>query len=397
MRLRHADGQVIHVAYCTNVHPAEDLDGVLAQLDRFAVPVREALDSDVLGLGLWLAAPLAARLARDASKVAQLRSALTSRGLEVVTLNGFPFSGFQQPVVKHAVYQPDWTSPARLDYTVDLATVLAELLPDDAQRGSISTLPLAWRTPWYSDRQQCAEEQLQRLGYALDSIESLAGRSIRVGLEPEPGCVIETTDQAVKRLAAVGHPGIGVCLDACHLAVQFEEPAVAVATLRGAGLPIVKMQASAALQVAAPATDQARAALAAFDEPRFLHQVREWTSAGPRQRDDLGDALRGKRALTGRDSCGSDLPWRIHYHVPLAGEIEAPMTTTADHLNATLGELFGGDVALTDHIEAETYTWGVLPERERPTDDRGLAAGIAAELNWLRDTLVSNGLKEENA
>ena len=32
MRFRHPDGTTVHLAYCTNVHPAEDLDGVLAQL-----------------------------------------------------------------------------------------------------------------------------------------------------------------------------------------------------------------------------------------------------------------------------------------------------------------------------------------------------------------------------
>ncbi|MER7014816.1 xylose isomerase, partial [Saccharopolyspora sp. NPDC000359] len=46
------------LSYCTNVHPAEDLRGVLAQFDRYAVPVRERLGADRLGLGLWLAADL---------------------------------------------------------------------------------------------------------------------------------------------------------------------------------------------------------------------------------------------------------------------------------------------------------------------------------------------------
>ena len=75
----------------------------------------------------------------------RLRRELDARGLEVVTLNGFPYQAFQAPVVKHAVYQPDWTTRSGCAYTLDLARVLADLLPDDAARGSISTLPLAWR------------------------------------------------------------------------------------------------------------------------------------------------------------------------------------------------------------------------------------------------------------
>ncbi|MER7169714.1 xylose isomerase, partial [Micromonospora sp. NPDC000207] len=66
MRLRHADGTTVHLGYCTNVHPAEEFAGILAQLDTYAVPVRERLGGDLLGLGLWLAAPVAAELAADA-------------------------------------------------------------------------------------------------------------------------------------------------------------------------------------------------------------------------------------------------------------------------------------------------------------------------------------------
>ena len=38
VRFRHPDGSTVHLAYCTNVHPAEDVDGIVAQLDRFAGP-----------------------------------------------------------------------------------------------------------------------------------------------------------------------------------------------------------------------------------------------------------------------------------------------------------------------------------------------------------------------
>ena len=33
MRLRHTDGTTVHLGYCTNVHPAEDLPGIVAQRD----------------------------------------------------------------------------------------------------------------------------------------------------------------------------------------------------------------------------------------------------------------------------------------------------------------------------------------------------------------------------
>src|SRR5436305_13231358 len=114
MRLRHKDGTTVHLGYCTNVHPGEELPEILAQLDTYAVPVRDAVGSDRLGLGLWLARPVAAALAADPGLVQRLRAELDARGLEVVTFNGFPYQAFQAPVVKYAVYQPDWTTPQRL-------------------------------------------------------------------------------------------------------------------------------------------------------------------------------------------------------------------------------------------------------------------------------------------
>ncbi|HET7801053.1 MAG TPA: metabolite traffic protein EboE, partial [Humibacillus xanthopallidus] len=223
MRLRHSDGQTVHVAYCTNVHPGEDVDTIIGQLDRFALPVRRHLGADVLGLGLWLSAPVARTLAEDPTATERLRGELDSRGLEVVTLNGFPYRGFQDEVVKHRVYHPDWTERARLEYTVDLTEVLARLLPDDAARGSISTLPLGWRHPWFGDRQALAAEQFDRLADHLHALRARTGREIRVGVEPEPGCVIETTNDLVERMDGWDTDVLGVCLDLCHLAVGFED------------------------------------------------------------------------------------------------------------------------------------------------------------------------------
>ncbi|WP_316743840.1 metabolite traffic protein EboE [Streptomyces sp. MK7] len=385
MRLLHPDGTVVHLAYCTNVHPAEDLDGVLAQLARHAEPVRERLGAPVLGLGLWLARDAAAALAADDAAVGGLRRELTARGLEVVTLNGFPYRGFHDPVVKHAVYRPDWTEPDRLHYTLDLARVLAALLPEDAAHGSVSTVPLGWRTPWTAGQADQAARTLDTLADGLADLAADTGRTIRVGLEPEPGCVVETTAEAVRHLARVDTDRIGVCLDACHLAVGFEEPAAALARLEAAGLTVVKTQASCALQAADPSDPATRAALARFAEPRFLHQVRE-QGAPPRAVDDLDDALAG--GLPGRD------PWRVHFHVPLHADPEPPLTTTRPELEATLAALLGGDTARTAHVEAETYTWGVLPEAARPQGPDALADGIAAELAFTRDHLISLGLKE---
>lgn len=385
MRLRHRDGTIVHLAYCTNVHPAEDLDGVLRQVRSFGGGVREALGADRLGLGLWLPAPLARALAADPALTDRLRSELEGSGLETVTLNAFPYTGFHAPVVKHAVYAPDWTDRARLDYTVDCARVLARLMPDDAARGSVSTLPLAWREPWSPDRLATARSHLEELSTALEELARL-GRPVRVGLEPEPGCVVETTGDA-SRILRDPPPHLGVCLDTCHLATEFEAPGPALDRLRGAGLPVVKTQASAAVEVPDPADPAARRALTAFTEDRFLHQTRARGSGGAGEaRDDLHEALGGAAPLP------REAPWRTHFHVPLHAPAAAPLRGTTDHLVETLGHLLGPEGARTDHVEVETYTWSVLPEELRPADEKGLVEGIAAEVAWARDRLTELGL-----
>lgn len=362
----------MHLSYCTNVHPAEDLDGIVAQLDAYAVPVRQRLQADTLGLGLWLAAPVAAELAGDAALRRRLRRALDQRGLQVVTLNGFPYQAFQAPVVKHAVYHPDWTEPARLAYTLDLARVLVDLLPDDAAHGSVSTLPLAWREPWDTARADAARRQLDTLAARLAALHRATGRVVRVGFEPEPGCVVETTGQAAAELSGVDTDWLGVCLDLAHLACAWEEPAAALDRLRTAGLPVVKVQLSAALEVAEPAA--ATDALAGYAEPRFLHQTRTAAGTGT---DDLPEALRTE--LPG--------PWRVHYHVPLHASPAGPLTSTLPVLRAALAALRTGPEPACDHFDVETYTWHVLPPGQRPDSATELAAGIAAELAFARTEL----------
>ncbi|MFE0887981.1 metabolite traffic protein EboE [Streptomyces rochei] len=389
MRFRHPDGSTVHLAYCTNVHPAETLDGVLAQLRDHCEPVRRRLGRDRLGIGLWLAKDAAHALVTDPSALRGLRGELDRRGLEVVTLNGFPYEGFGAEEVKYRVYKPDWADPERLEHTTSLARVLAGLLPDDVTDGSISTLPLAWRTAWDETRADKARSALVTLAERLDALHELTGRSIRIGLEPEPGCVVETTHDAIAPLGAIGHDRIGICVDTCHLATSFEDPHTALDALTAARVPVVKSQLSAALHAEHPSRPEVRDALAAFAEPRFLHQTRTTTAtAGLRGTDDLDEALAAGGPLP------DTAPWRAHFHVPLHADPAAPLTSTLPVLKSALSRLVGGARPLTRHLEVETYTWQALPAQLRPRGRAQLTDGIAAELVLARDLLTDLGLKE---
>lgn len=383
MRFRHPDGSLVHLAYCSNVHPAEEVQGILAQLERFSAPVREVLGSSRLGIGLWLAAPAAARLRKSPSELAELRSRLDEHGLEVVTLNGFPYQAFHAPVVKKNVYYPDWTDPDRAEYTLTLARLLSELLPKDAEEGSISTLPLGWREGWSARSSDAARYALQKVAGELEKLSTRTGKPIRLALEPEPGCTVETVEGAIGVLKDIDPEWVGLCLDACHLAVKFEEPEESLAALREAEIPVVKAQLSSALRAKDSGSEETRSALSGYVEPRFLHQTRERTAKGVAGVDDLNEALSG--GLPGEDE------WRVHFHVPIHHSGD---DTTQPELMSALRALLGGPTPVTTHLEVETYTWSVLPPGEQPGDEAGLVSGLARELSWSRQRLLELGMEE---
>ncbi len=378
-RFTHPDGSVVHLAYCTNVHPAEDVDGVIGQLERFAAPVRAKLGTERLGVGLWLAAPAAHELVTDEVAVARLRGALDRLGLEAVTFNGFPYQGFHDEVVKQRVYVPDWTSEERREFTVALARILAQLLPDDVEDGSVSTLPLAWREGFGAEEARVARRELEATVEDLRRLAGETGKRVRVAVEPEPGCAIETVAGLVEGIAGLDEEVVGICLDACHSAVQFESPGEALARLTAAGVPIVKMQASAALRCEPARIDE----LADFVEPRFLHQTRTLENAAVLGVDDLDQALDG--------GLPREEEWRVHFHVPV--HLDGGRTTQPQ-LRELLEGTLGGEHALTHHVELETYTWNVMPGGLRPDADAALVDGLAHELSWLTGELKTLGLKE---
>ncbi|MFW7415139.1 metabolite traffic protein EboE [Demequina sp. SO4-18] len=393
------------LSYCTNVHPAEDLDGVIDQLVTYAAPVREAAGLETLGVGLWMPAALAHQLDASAEDRARLRAVLAEQRLQVHTLNAFPYGGFHRDVVKLDVYTPTWAEPERLAYTQASARVLADLLPEGVA-GSISTLPLGWRTSWTAEDDDAAARALATLSQDLKSLAERTGRVVRLAIEPEPGCTLDDVEDVVAWLEArtggsaddgthrVDPDFIGVCLDTCHLAVSFaDQRAGTAATVRritDAGLRVVKVQASAALHVEDPGTAEARRAVDAFAETRYVHQVRELDAAGEvLKRDDLPQALGGAASPADARLDASPLPargpWRVHFHVPLHHEPVAPLAATTDVLRDAVAAVRAAPHGDEAHLDIETYTWSVLPDATE-----SLAQGIAAELRWARANLLSD-------
>ena len=167
---------------------------------------------------------------------------------------------------------------------------------------------------------------------------------------------------------------LGLCYDVCHAAVEFEDPEESIAALRAAGIPVHKLQLSAALRIAR-VDESARTALAAFNESTYLHQVVASNGRSVTRYADLPHAF-----ATGADADGEE--WRVHFHVPIFIERLPAFGTTQEFLAQILA-LHARD-PISDHLEVETYTWDVLPDTLRAG---GLVKAVTRELDWVRERL----------
>ncbi|KAA1248426.1 TIM barrel protein [Mycobacterium simiae] len=367
------------LSYCSNVVAADSLQALEHRLLSVFAPARQRAGLELLGIGLWLPAATMARLAGDRAARSRLAAILADNGLAVATMNAFPYGVFHGNSVKHAVYQPDWTTPSRLEYTRHCAEVLSDLLAGTEQ-GTISTLALGWNDPWDDEADVRARQMLATLSSDLRRIEEESGHRIRLALEPEPGCVIGSCRDAICWLGhgSVDTRYIGLCLDTCHLAVMRENPFEVVAGLADIGIDVVKIQASNAIAIDDLASDGVAEAFAAFAGSPYLHQV-NGIDADARQwfRDDL--------SFTDPSTPRSGSA-RVHYHVPLHLAPPAPLSNTAHVLADVMAMLGEGALPQPVDVEIETYTWEVLPASLRLGS---LADDIAAEIRWLKDLLCT--------
>jgi sugar phosphate isomerase/epimerase len=401
--MRAPGGAPAHLTYCTNIHPGESWAEVRANLERYLVPIRQRVaPARQFGVGLRLSARAAAELSAPAA-LAELRDFLDEHALYVFTINGFPYGDFHGTHVKENVYRPDWLEEPRLEYSNVLAELLCELLPEEGDSyGSVSTVPVAWRARASGGAADDAVALLMRHVAHLAELRASTGKLVVLALEPEPECMLETSAHAAaffeQRLlgrdalaglaALLGESRaaaedtvrrhLGVCLDACHAAVEFENADNAVDTILGAGVRIAKIQVSAGLRIAAPDAE-ALARLRAYDDGVYLHQVVVRRGDELVRFPDLPAAL---DAAAGTPNAGDE--WRVHFHVPLHRERLGNFDGTQPFLRALLARQRRAWVS--GHLEVETYTWGVLPPEHRGA---GVVEDVARELEWVLGELTS--------
>ncbi|GAA3345316.1 hypothetical protein GCM10020358_51950 [Amorphoplanes nipponensis] len=247
MRLRHHSGRVVHLSHGTHERPARDLPAVVEHLDAYAA-VRDRLAVETLGVSLWLPPTLAAALAIDGRSRTRLRAEIAARGLEIVTLSGAPWAegGDEDPVT------PDWSEPARLEYTLDLARILTDLMPEDAVRGAVTTIGLGPRAGWDAAKQKASARILSRLSAGLAEVAWHTGRAVRVGFQPEPGFVLDRAEAIVEAFGRLDRERLGVSLDLAHLACTWQGPVAVLDQLAAAGIAVIRARIAAALEAVDP-------------------------------------------------------------------------------------------------------------------------------------------------
>jgi sugar phosphate isomerase/epimerase len=360
MELKHG----IHLAYCTNIHRGESWRETLAALERHTLEVRDRVCADKpYAIGLRLGAE-AARTLYDRKERDDFRRWLDKHHCYVFTINGFPYGQFHGTRVKEQVFQPDWSTAARVEYTQALFEIIADLVPPGVS-GSVSTVPGSHKELIRDSKHETdILQNVRETGEWIARLSDRRGVDLHLGLEPEPLGYIENTEETLAFFAKLGRSEpvqrcLGVNYDTCHLAVEFEEPQDALRQLAEAGIRLSKLHLSSALRLT-PESD-ALHRLRAFQEDVYFHQVIARRDDGTLQRyRDLPDALTGAAA----QRPGSGEEWRVHFHIPLHAAPDELFRNTCDHLTGAL-DVLAANPSLCQHLEMETYTWEVLPPEMR--------------------------------
>lgn len=389
-----------HLTYSTLVHPADDWEQLWASVQTYLPKVKARVSpDDPFGVCLRLAAPTAATLAANQGERDKLKKFLADQDMYVYTVNAFPYGAFKGTVVKEQVYEPDWRTTERFEYTINVANILADISPEGSSP-SIQTAPLGFKPRVTGpDVIDAYTEHVLRVAAHAVALEASSGRVITLGIEPEPRCLLETTDETVAyftehlysgkaaaRLAALtGLPlseahgalrrHLGVTFDIGHQAVGFEDIPSSLAKLGEAGIPIFKLQEAAAVSIP-EVTPAALESLAQFAKTVYLSQTCEHRNGRVTWFLNLEDAFAAVKADPGPRQ------WRCHFHVPVFLDDLGPFQTTRFALEDALK--VHKATPLSRQLEIETYTWDVLPSHLKTGD---IVEYVCREIEWVKGQL----------
>jgi hypothetical protein len=390
-----------HLTYSTLVHPGDTWEEIWDSLRRYAPIVKRNVAPDTaFGVSLRLSAASASTLVNSPERRTQLKEFLAAENLYVYTVNAFPYGPFKGQSVMEQVYEPDWTTGDRVRYTTAVADVLTDIsAPDIAP--TIQTAPLAFR-PNVSGPDYIAtftRNLLRTVAHLID-LERRNGRRVKLALEPEPFCFLETTEETVDyferyvystegttALASMtGLPAseihglvrrhLGVVFDICHQSVEFEDIPASLRLLVSAGIPIFKLQEAAALWIP-EVTAETVAELHRFTETIYLSQTTQRRDGSLTRFLNLSDAIEAWKAAP-----GGSREWRTHFHLPVFLDDLGAFRTTRFAIEQALR--MHASTPLSDHLEIETYTWDVLPADLKSGD---ITEYVSREIEWVLSEL----------
>jgi hypothetical protein len=375
------------LGYCSNIHPGEIWDEHFTELQKYLPEIKKQVCPEKsFGFGLRIANLASIELCNQPEKIKALKDWLSKEDLFVYTLNGFPFGGFHHAKVKDEVHKPDWTSIERLEYTKRLADILVEIMPNDLSKAGISTSPLSYTFWWKANEMPEAfrrsTNQIVELALYLHDLKAKTGKSIHLDIEPEPDGLLGNHQDFIRwyeedllgnhvKLEAILREHIQICFDVCHYGVSFDNIENALNELKSKGIGVGKIQISSALKVDLSTNfEQGIAALTPYQEPIYLHQVRAIQHS-----NQLVSFKDLDVALEEIDPTYKEA--RVHFHVPIFLESFGRVESTQHEINKCLA--YQKLHRISDQMEIETYTWGVLPkEFQKPMEE-----SIAREINWV--------------
>jgi hypothetical protein len=390
-----------HLSYSTLVHPGDTWDEMWTSLTTYLPKVKARVSpKERFGVSLRLSAKSAAQLVSDRPAREKFKKFLDDNDMYVYTVNAFPYGSFKGSVVKEQVYEPDWRSEERTQYTIQVAEVLADIVPKTISP-SIQSAPLGFKPRVTGENVvESFTEHVLRVTAHLIELEARTGRCVTLGLEPEPHCFLDTTDETINYFRNVLYSGgsvtelaklaripiseaqvelrrhIGIVFDIGHQSVGFEDIPVSLQKLVDAGVPIFKLQEVAAMRIP-EVTDEAVEALGRFAESIYLTQTVEKKDGHLKRFLNLEDAFRAWKSDPGSRE------WRIHFHVPVFLDDLGVFGTTRFALEQALK--FHKTTPLSRQLEIETYTWDVLPDHLKRGD---IVDYVCREIEWVRGQLA---------
>jgi hypothetical protein len=389
-----------HLTYSTLVHPGDNWGEIWNSLTTYVPKVKERISpNQSFGVSLRLANESARTLVNDRKERDKLKKFLDDNDMYLYTVNAFPYGPFKGTVVKEKVYEPDWRSEERTQYTINVAEVLADVCPEGSAP-SIQSPPLGFKPRVTGpDVVDAFTEHIIRVAAHLVGLRERTNRTVGLALEPEPYCFLETTDETVDyftnhlysgksatRLAKLaGIPiseahaalrrHVGTVFDICHQAVEFENISESLQKLVDAGIPIFKLQEAAAVYM--PQVDQQTVnALQRYADTIYLTQTKEKKDGRFTMYLNLEDAFEAWKKDQGPRE------WRTHIHVPVFLEDLGAARTTRFAIEDALK--FHKANPVSRQLEIETYTWDVLPASLKTGD---IVDYVCRELEWVQGQL----------